>query len=79
MPAGHAFEHVREIGEGLDVVELGGGDERADVAQRWAPPSDPANRVLTAQRDRPDGTFDGVGVELDAAIIKEADRDRPSG
>ena len=40
MPVGHALEHVLKIGEGLDVVELGGGDERADVAQRFAPPSE---------------------------------------
>ena len=30
MPNGHALEHVLEIGEWLDVIELGGGDERAD-------------------------------------------------
>jgi hypothetical protein len=30
MSAGHAFQHVLEIGEGLDLVELGGSDEGAD-------------------------------------------------
>jgi len=30
VAAGHAREHVLEIGEGLDVVELCGGDEGAD-------------------------------------------------
>jgi len=30
MPVRDALEHVLEIGEGLDVVELGGGDEGAD-------------------------------------------------
>src|SRR5258708_10373094 len=29
MSAGHAFQHVLEIGEGLDLVELGGSDEGA--------------------------------------------------
>jgi hypothetical protein len=30
MAVGHATQHVLEIGEGLDVVELCGGDEGAD-------------------------------------------------
>ena len=30
MAVGHALEDVLEIAERLDVVELGGGDERAD-------------------------------------------------
>jgi hypothetical protein len=30
MSARHAFQHVLEIGEGLDLVELGSGDEGAD-------------------------------------------------
>jgi hypothetical protein len=30
MSAGHAFQHVLEIGEGLDVIELGGGNEGTD-------------------------------------------------
>jgi hypothetical protein len=30
IPAGHTFEHVGEVGEGFDVVELGGGDEGAN-------------------------------------------------
>jgi hypothetical protein len=30
MAVGHALQHVLEVGEWLDVVELGGGDERAD-------------------------------------------------
>jgi hypothetical protein len=30
MAAGHAFQHVLEVGKGLDLVELGGGDEGAN-------------------------------------------------
>ena len=30
MSCRHAFENVLEIGKRLDVIELGGGDERAD-------------------------------------------------
>jgi hypothetical protein len=30
MAVGHAFQHVLEVDERLDVVELGGGDEGTD-------------------------------------------------
>jgi hypothetical protein len=32
--------------------------------------------VLADQRHRPDGALDGLGVELDATVIKEADQAR---
>jgi len=32
LPAGHAIEDILEMGEGLDVVELGGGDERTGAS-----------------------------------------------
>ena len=31
VPVGHALKHVFEIGEGLDVIELGGCDEGGSV------------------------------------------------
>lgn len=30
MTAGHTLDHALPVGKGLDVVELGGGDEGAD-------------------------------------------------
>jgi hypothetical protein len=30
MALNHSFEHISEIGKGLDVVELGRGEERSD-------------------------------------------------
>jgi len=30
MAINHSFEHTSEIGEGLDVIELGRGNERSD-------------------------------------------------
>ena len=73
MAVGHALEDVFEIGERLDVIELCGGDERADGG-----PADAAavrageQMVLAAERDGPDGAFDRVVVEIDAAVVEEA-------
>ena len=79
MPAGHTLEHVGEIGEGLDVVELGGSDEGADGRPSvGATVGSGKQMVLTTQRDRPDRAFDGVGVKLDAAVIKEAAKGIPA-
>ena len=50
MAIGHAFEDVLEVGEGLDVVELGGGMSEATIAQRAAPLSEPANRWFLRPR-----------------------------
>src|SRR5258708_9565050 len=72
MPVGHALEQVLKIGEGLDVVELGGGDERADGGPAVCTAIRPGKQVvLAAERNRTDGTFDGVGVEFDASIFEE--------
>jgi hypothetical protein len=80
MAAGHAFQHVLEVGEGLDVIEFCSGDEGTDRR--------PAGRaavgsceevVLASERDRADGAFDGVGVEFDAAVIEEATKVAPAG
>jgi len=43
MAVRHAFEHVLEIGKRLDVIELAVAMSEATVAQRVAPPSEPAN------------------------------------
>jgi hypothetical protein len=48
MPVRPTLEHVFEIGEWLDVVELGGGDEGATVAQRPAPPVGSGKQVILA-------------------------------
>jgi hypothetical protein len=49
------------------------------VAHRTPPPSEPANRRFLPERDRRDGTLDGVIVELDATVIEEAGEGRPAG
>ena len=44
----------------------------ATVAQFSPPPSEPAKSAFfSIQRDRPDGSLDDVGVNLDPAIVNE--------
>jgi hypothetical protein len=66
MSAGHAFQRVLEIGEGLDLVELGGSDERADGCPSGAAAVGSGKQVvLAAERDRTDDALDGIGVEFE--------------
>ena len=80
MSVGHAFQDVLEIGEGLDVVELGGGEERGDdrPAGRAAVGSG-EQMVLAAECGRPNSTFDGVVIELNATVTEEPAESFPSG
>jgi hypothetical protein len=72
MPVDEAAEDVGEIGLGVDRVELAGLDQRGDDA-----PVDAAligageQRVLAIERDRADRALDGVGIDLDPAVVKE--------
>src|SRR5258708_10899714 len=80
MSAGHAFQRVFEIGEGLDLVELGGSDEGADGCPSGAAAVGSGKQlVLAADRDRADDALDGIGVEVDAAVIEEAAKGAPAG
>lgn len=51
VTAGYALEHVLEIGEGLDIVELGGGDERANGRSALGVAGSGEQVVLAADRD----------------------------
>ena len=61
-----------EIGEGLDVVDFAGLDQRCDAA-----PSDATfvvtreERIFPIESDGSDQVFDAVVVDLDAAIGQE--------
>ena len=73
----HALENVSEVGERLDVIELGGGDESADGGPACAAAVGAREQVVLAperdgagSRSRPDccrGRYDhrrGSGIEL---------------
>ena len=80
MAVGHAFQNVLEIGERLDVIELCGGQQRGDDRPAGcAAIGSGEQMVLAAERDGPDGAFDRVVVELDAAVIEEAAKRSPAG
>ena len=54
MALNHSFEHISEIGEGLDVVELGRGEERSDNGPAIAAAVRAGEQmVLAAERNRP--------------------------
>jgi len=74
MGVGDALEGVFEVSERLEIVELGGGDERADggPANATYVRSD-EQMVLATERDRSDRAFDGIGVEIDAPSLRKRD------
>jgi hypothetical protein len=75
----HALEDILEIGERLDVVELCRGDERSDSGPSLCATIGAGKKVIFApERDRPDGALDGVGIELDTAIVKKAAKRWPA-
>ena len=49
MAADDAGDDVGDVGQGIDVVELGGLGERGEDAQCSAPPSEPADRAFFRQ------------------------------
>src|SRR5438552_1678455 len=52
MALKHSFEHISEIGEGLDVIELGRGEERSDNGPAIAAAVRAGEQmVLAAERD----------------------------
>jgi len=54
MALNHSFEHISEIGEGLEVVELGRGEERSDNGPAIAAAVRAGEQmVLAAERNRP--------------------------
>jgi hypothetical protein len=71
------LEGCLQIGEGLHAVDLAGFDQRGDAA-----PGLPTlivtgkERILAVQRNRADQVLDPVGVDLDAAIVKEGRKRR---
>ncbi len=80
MTVSHALEHVFEVGERLDVIELCCGDKRANGGPACAAAVRACEQmVLAAERDRSDGTLDRIVVEIDAAIVQEATKGRPAG
>lgn len=72
-------EDVAQVGERINIVQLTGFDQRSDGGPMvGAAVRTCKQRVFPVQRDRTDGAFDGVVVELNAAIIDEARQALPA-
>ena len=73
-----AGEHVGELGLGVDAVEFAGLDQRSEDSPVFgAVVMAGEEGILSGQRLGTHGTFDDVGVELDAAVVEEADEPVP--
>src|SRR3977135_2341221 len=76
---GHALQSVSEIGKGLDVVELCGGDEGADGCPSGAAAVRAREQMVFApERDGPDGALDRIVVGVDAGVLEEAGKGGPA-
>src|SRR6267142_1312350 len=79
MSVGHAQQDVLEPSEGLDVVELCGGDEGADGCPSVTAAVRACEQMVFApERYGPDGALDRVVVEFDAAVIEESGEGWPA-
>lgn len=71
-PGHDAFKHIGQPRQRLDAIQLRALDEgHDDSSVPAAAVSAREQGVLSAQRDRPDGTLDGVGIQFQTAIIQE--------
>src|SRR5882757_9674430 len=63
---------VGQIAKRIDVVEFAGFDQRSDSGPVLGAAVGAGEQcIIPVQRDRADGPFDGVVVELDAAVVEE--------
>ena len=79
MSFDHAGENVAQVREGFDPVELAGFDEGTDDGPAFAAAIASGKKmVFASESSGPYGAFDGIGVEIDVAIIKKAGEAIPS-
>src|SRR5712671_4149593 len=77
-PRYDAFEHIGEPGQWIDIIQLRRLDQCGDDCPMPPAAVGPGEQgVLTTESDRAHGSFDGVGVELQAAVIEEQDQPAP--
>ena len=71
-------DDVGEVGLRIDSVEFAGSISEAMIAQCSPPPSEPAKRAFLRLRAMGRMARRRVGVDLDAAIVKESGEPLPS-
>ena len=80
MALDDAGDDVGEVGAGFHADELAGLDQRGDYGPVFrATVRSGKEAVLPVQSERPDGTLDDVGVELDASVVEEQGQPGPAG
>lgn len=68
-----ALEGQSHPGEGIDIVHLSGLQEGCDGRPRLSPAVGPGKqRILARDGLGPDCPLDGIGVDIEAAIVQEA-------
>ena len=71
-------KHVGEVSLGVDAVQLAGFDQRGENGPVFGTQIVTGKqRILAIEGNRPDRTLDGIGVDLDPAVIEEADQRAP--
>lgn len=72
------LECLGDVGGGVDVVELAGGNDRRKQSPIFGPDlMTGEERIFSGQADRPDRVFNRIGVELETPVIEEARQSRP--
>lgn len=79
MAVDDAGDHVREVGLGVDAVELAALDERGDDSPvLGAAVGAGEERILPCQSQRADGALNDIVVQLDAAVVEEQGKALPA-
>jgi hypothetical protein len=75
-----AGDGAGEVGLGIDPIELAGCDEGGDGRPVFCVAVGAGEEgVLPGEGDGTDRAFDGVGVDLDPAVVDEAGQALPAG
>ena len=78
MAGDDRLERLGDVGDGVHVVELAGGNDRRKQGPIFGPDlMTGEERIFSGQADRPDRIFDRIGVELETPVIEEAGQSRP--
>src|SRR3546814_12345296 len=71
-------EGVGDVGDGIDSVQLAGGDDGGEERPVLGPDLMTGEQgVLARQGDRADGVLDRIGVEFETAVFEESGETRP--
>lgn len=66
-------QHVGEIAERFDAVQLAGFDQRRDDGPMLGAAVRAGEEgIFPVERDRADRALDGIGVDLDATVVDES-------